>query len=175
MLSDALLRASAKLRTTDPCPSAQICVSLNSECDGVLQMEYLIGLLLCLAVAGMGIFVGFDRERAFYPTVLIVVGSYYVLFALMGASRRTLVIEIAVAIAFLLVAILGYKTSLWLIAIALVGHGVFDGLHHLLFENPGVPRWWPGFCMTFDVILGALLAMRLMKRRLPAADLPAHR
>jgi hypothetical protein len=142
-------------------------VSHNFDSDGVLQMEYLIGLLLCLAVAGMAIFVGFDRERAFYPTVLIVVGSYYVLFALMGASSRTLVIEIAIAVAFLLVAIIGYKKNLWFIAIALVGHGVFDGLHQLLFENPGVPRWWPGFCMTFDVILGALLAMRLMRRRLP--------
>jgi hypothetical protein len=142
-------------------------VSHNFDSDGVLQMEYLIGLLLCLAVAGMAIFVGFDRERAFYPTVLIVVGSYYVLFALMGASSRTLVIEIAIAVAFLLVSIIGYKKNLWFIAIALVGHGVFDGLHQLLFENPGVPRWWPGFCMTFDVILGALLAMRLMRRRLP--------
>jgi hypothetical protein len=142
-------------------------VSHNFDSYGVLQMEYLIGLLLCLAVAGMAIFGGFDRERAFYPTVLIVVGSYYVLFALMGASRRTLVIEIAIAVAFLLVAIIGYKKNRWFIAIALVGHGVFDGLHQLLFENPGVPRWWPGFCMTFDVILGALLAMRLMRRRLP--------
>lgn len=129
-------------------------------------MEYLIGLLLCLAVAGLAICVGFDRERAFYPTVLIVVASYYVLFALMGASTRTLVIEIAVASGFLLVAIIGYKKNLWLIAIALVGHGVFDGFHHSLFENPGVPRWWPGFCLTFDVILGALLAMRLMKHTL---------
>lgn len=132
-------------------------------------MEYLIGLLLCLAVAGLAIFVGFDRERAFYPTVLIVVASYYVLFDLMGASTRALVIEIAVAMGFLLAAVIGYKKNLWLIAIALVGHGVFDGLHGLLFENPGVPRWWPGFCLTFDVILGALLAMRLMKRTLPAA------
>jgi hypothetical protein len=148
-------------------------VSHNFDSDGVLQMEYLIGLLLCLAVAGMAIFVGFDRERAFYPTVLIVVGSYYVLFALMGASSRTLVIEIAIAVAFLLVAIIGYKKNLWFIAIALVGHGVFDGLHQLLFENPGVPRWWPGFCMTFDVILGALLAMRLMRRRLPTGNVSA--
>ena len=49
-------------------------------------MEYLIGLILALAVAGLAAITGLDRERAFYPTVLIVIASYYVLFAAMGAS-----------------------------------------------------------------------------------------
>ena len=40
-------------------------------------MEYLIGLILSLAVAGSAAVIGFDRERAFYPTVLIVIASYY--------------------------------------------------------------------------------------------------
>ena len=128
-------------------------------------MEYLIGLFLSLAVAGLIVVVGLDREAAFYPTVLIVVASYYVLFAVMGASTRTLFIEVAVASGFLLIAIIGYKKNLWLVAIALVGHGVFDIVHRFLFEDPGVPLWWPGFCLVFDVILGALLAARLMKRR----------
>jgi hypothetical protein len=129
-------------------------------------MEYLIGVFLSVAVAGLAIVIGLDRERAFYPTVLIVIASYYVLFALMGASTRALMIEIVVASGFLMVAIIGYKRNLWLIAIALVAHGIFDIVHRLLFENPGVPRWWPGFCLVFDVILGGLLAMRLMTRRL---------
>jgi hypothetical protein len=60
-------------------------------------MEYLIGLILSLVVAGFAIIVGFDRDRSFCPTVLIVIASYYVLFAVMGASERTLVIEIAAA------------------------------------------------------------------------------
>jgi hypothetical protein len=40
-------------------------------------MEYLIGLILSLAVAGFAAIIGFDRQRAFYPTVLIVIASYY--------------------------------------------------------------------------------------------------
>ena len=127
------------------------------------KLEYLIGLFLSLAVAGLAIIIGLDQERAFYPTVLIVVASYYVLFAVMAASGRTLVIEIAVASGFLLLATIGYKRNLWLIAIALVGHGVFDIVHHLLIKNPGVPHWWPGFCLAFDVSLGAFLAVRLLR------------
>ncbi len=127
-------------------------------------MEYLIGAMLSLAAAGLASLVGFDRERAFYPTVLIVVASYYVLFAVMDASGSTLMVEIGVASIFLLFAILGFKRNLWLVAIALVGHGVFDISHHLLIQNPGVPRWWPGFCLIFDVTLGSLFIVRLTRR-----------
>src|SRR5947207_2522496 len=72
-------------------------------------MEYLTGLLLASAVAGMAAIVGLDRDRAFYPTVLSVIASYYVLFVVMGASLRTLLIEIVVASFFLIFAVLGYK------------------------------------------------------------------
>ena len=127
-------------------------------------MEFLIGLLLSMAVGGAAAIIGFDRERAFYPTVLIVVASYYVLFAVMGANGRTLLIEIVVACGFLYLAVLGFKRSLWLVTAGLVGHGLFDFIHHSFISNPGVPRWWPGFCLTFDVSFGALLAVRLLKR-----------
>jgi hypothetical protein len=127
-------------------------------------MEYLIGLALSLAVAGAAAVIGFDRERAFYPTLLIVIASYYVLFAVMGASGRALIIEIVVASVFLLFAVLGFKRNLWLVAGAIAGHGVFDVVHRLLIENPGVPHWWPGFCLAFDVVLGGALAARLMRR-----------
>src|SRR5450755_346850 len=126
-------------------------------------MEYLIGLILSLAVASFAAVVGFDHERAFYPTVLIVIASYYVLFAAMGASSRTLIIESVVASGFLLVAVLGFRRNFWLVVAALVGHGVFDFVHHLFIDNPGVPHWWPGFCLAFDVTLGAFLAVRLIR------------
>ncbi len=124
-------------------------------------MDYLIALIVSLGVAGFAAVIGLDRERAFYPTVLIVVASYYVLFATMGASRQTLTIEIVAASVFLLFAVLGFKRNLWFAVAAIVGHGVFDFFHHWLIENPGVPRWWPGFCLTIDVILGVWLAVRL--------------
>ncbi len=84
-------------------------------------MEYLIGLVLALAVVALAASVGLDRERAFYPTVLIVIASYYVLFAAMGASNRTLVIEILVATGFLLVAVFGFKKNIsgWLLLLLL--------------------------------------------------------
>jgi hypothetical protein len=125
-------------------------------------VEYLIGLILSVAVAGFAAAVGLDRERVFYPTVLVVIASYYVLFAVMGGSSRALLLEIVVASGFLLLAVVGFKRSLWFAAAAIVGHGVFDFVHHRLIQNPGVPGWWPGFCLTFDVVLGVWLSARLM-------------
>ena len=122
-------------------------------------------------VAGLATVVGLDRGRAFYPTVLIVIATYYVLFAVMGASGRILGMEIAVATGFSSLAILGFKKNLWLVAAALAGHGVFDFLHDLVIEDPGVPHWWPGFCLAFDLILGAWLALRLMTRSFHPSEL----
>lgn len=133
-------------------------------------MEYLIGLLLSSAVVGLAVIAGFDRERVFYPTVLIVIASYYVLFAVMGASGRILFIEIMVAGVFLLFAVLGFKRNLWLVVAALLGHGVFDFVRPVFIDNRGVPPWWPGFCLVFDLIVGGRLAARLMGHGLRGGD-----
>ena len=131
-------------------------------------MEYVIGLILGMAVAGAAAVIGFDRDRAFYPTVLIVIASYYVLFAVMGASSRQLMIEIAVASLFFLLAAVGFKTTLWIVVAATIGHGVFDFIHHWFISNPGVPQWWPGFCLAFDVSFGAYLVFRLLTKSVVA-------
>jgi hypothetical protein len=51
-------------------------------------MEYLIGLLLAIGVVVFSALIGLDRERSFYATVLMVIASYYALFAVMGGSRH---------------------------------------------------------------------------------------
>jgi hypothetical protein len=133
-------------------------------------MEYLIGVVLALVVAGISNSIGFDRERAFYPVVLIVVASYYVLFASMGAPGRVVILESVAAAVFLLVAVIGFKGSLWIVVAGLVGHGVFDFVHHRFIENPGVPSWWPGFCLAFDVVAGGFLAVLLTRRKSMGAN-----
>ena len=85
-------------------------------------MEYLVGCLLSLATVVLAAVIGFARERSFYSTVLFVIATYYVLFAVMGASGRTLMIEIAIASGFILFAVLGFRANLWLLAAALLGH-----------------------------------------------------
>jgi hypothetical protein len=113
--------------------------------------------------------VGLDRERGFYPTVTIVIASYYALFAVMGASTQTLVLESLVATAFLSAAVLGFRSSLWLVVGALAAHGILDLIHGRVISNPGVPSWWPHFCLTYDVAAAGYLAWLLKSGRLRAA------
>ena len=127
-------------------------------------MEYLIGVGLAVLVCAFATLVGFDRDRVFYPTVVIVNASYYILFAVIGSSTPALMLESVITCAFAAVAVAGFKKNLWLIAAALAGHGVVDFFHHRFIQNPGVPVWWPGFCLSFDVLAGAFLAVLLIRR-----------
>ena len=131
-------------------------------------MAFFIGIALALAVLLFGRLSGFDRDRAFYSTVTVVVAHYYVLFAVMGGEG--LLPEIAVMALFVAAAVAGFKTSLWLVAAALAGHGAFDFVHAQLIINPGVPVYWPSFCAGFDVIAGACVAWLLLR---PDANLRA--
>ena len=102
-------------------------------------MPYVVGIVLSVGVAFLARSVGFDRDRAFYPTVLIVIASYYVLFAAMGDSVETVLLESVVMIGFAIAAVAGFKSSAWIVVGALAGHGVFDVLHGEVLENAGVP------------------------------------
>jgi len=128
----------------------------------------LVGALLAFSVGLLATGVGLNRDRAFYPVVTIVIASYYALFAVMGASTHALVLESLVCAVFLAVAVTGFRWSLWVVVVALAAHGIFDLTHAAVISNPGVPNWWPEFCLTFDVTAAAYLAWLLKSGRVRA-------
>ena len=127
-------------------------------------MGYVVGVVIGLLTFAVGRFAGFDRDRAFYPTILIITASYYVLFAVMGASSSALAAEIIGLLVFFAAAVAGFKITQWIVAAGLVGHGVFDLVHGYLVTNPGMPAYWPAFCLAFDVSLAAALAVLIRAR-----------
>jgi hypothetical protein len=127
-------------------------------------MEYLIGAGLALVVCVFATAGGFDRDRVFYPMLATVIATYYILFAVTGSSWQALALESLAAGTFLALAVAGFMKNLRLIVATLTGHGVFDFFHHLFIQNPGVPAWWPGFCLSFDVFAGGFLAILLTRR-----------
>lgn len=131
-------------------------------------MEFLVGAGLALAVGLWATFLGLDRDRAFYPTVLIVIALYYGLFAVMGGSVQVLALESIAIVAFVAASAAGFRRSLWLVVAALAAHGVYDLVHGQLIANPGVPLWWPGFCLAFDLAAAAYLAWLLSRSKVRA-------
>jgi len=111
---------------------------------------------------------GFDRDRAFYPTVTVVVATYYVLFATIAGGAPVLAELPGVAV-FVAAAVLGFRWTLWAAVAGLAGHGVFDLFHAALIVDPGVPAWWPAFCSSYDIVAALYLAALILSGRLRAA------
>jgi hypothetical protein len=118
-------------------------------------MGFIVGTILAPAVGPMAKVVGLDRDRAFYPSVLMVVASFYALFAVMGGSLQALALESVAIVAFIAAAIAGFRGSPWLVVAGLAAHGAHDLVHGRLVANPGVPAWWPAFCSAYDVVAAA--------------------
>ena len=132
-------------------------------------MPYVIGTVLALVISTYATLLRLDRDRAFYPTVLVVVASYYVLFAVMGGSGDATVIEMLIGGVFVVAATLGFRGSLWLVVAGLAAHGVQDFVHMRFVMNPGVPAFWPAFCGSYDVVAAGYLAWRLSRAPAPRA------
>lgn len=128
-------------------------------------MEYLIGVSAAVGVGLFATVIGFDKDRSFYPVVLIVIAALYLLFAAVAGSTDSFVAETVPALAFVALAALGYRKTPWLVVAGLALHGVFDFFHHDVIKNPGVPVWWPGWCLAYDVVAAAYLAVLIVRRR----------
>lgn len=123
----------------------------------------LVGVVLAIGICAAAAQIGLSRERGFYSLMVMVIASYYVLFALLVGAVPALGIEIAAMLVFATLAIAGFRISEWIVVVALAAHGVFDAVHHRLIVNAGVPLWWPAFCLAFDVTMAAVLATRLLR------------
>jgi hypothetical protein len=78
---------------------------------------------------------------------------------------QALMIECLAIVAFVAASVAGFKVSLWFVVAALAAHGMFDSVHGELIANPGVPAWWPAFCLAYDVTAAAYLAWKNTVRR----------
>ena len=149
------------LRTPAPLAGALGRIVNTSRRD---NMEYLIGFAAAVGVGLFATVIGFDKDRSFYPVVLIVIATLYLLFAAVAGSTDSFVAESIPALVFVAMAALGFRKTPWLVVAGLALHGVFDFFHHAVIANPGVPVWWPGWCLAYDVAAAAYLAALIVIR-----------
>jgi hypothetical protein len=135
------------------------------------MIPVVVGSLLAVGVAALAKFTRFDQDRSFYSTVLIIIASYYVLFAVLGGSGHALVWELVIAVGFSAVAITGALFLPTLVGTGIVAHGLFDIVHDVFIENSGVPTWWPSFCASIDVSLGIWVIILTLNRSRPSCSM----
>jgi hypothetical protein len=126
----------------------------------------LAGILCAAAVALAARASGMERERAFYPMLVIAIALLYEAFAASAGSWAAAAAELTPCALFVVVACAAYRADRRLAITALLAHGMFDGVHALFIDNPGVPAWWPAYCLAYDVTQ-AILATRLRSRPAP--------
>src|SRR4029450_11446082 len=100
-----------------------------------MLLPFVVGIVLSAVVAVFARQVGLDRDRAFYPTVMIVIGFYYGLLGGVGGGGETVLLECVVMSLFAIAAVVGFKSNTWIVVAALAGHGVFDTFHGYVLEN----------------------------------------
>jgi len=111
-----------------------------------------VGISLAVLLAILSRVTKFDKDRSYFATLLIIIATYYVLFAFM--SSEALITEIVIASVFSVVALAGALRWPILLGIGILLHGVFDYYHGHSINNSGVPEWWPAFCAGFDIVFG---------------------
>ena len=112
------------------------------------------GLGLAVGLILLGRLTGFGRERSYYPMLVLVIASYYPLFAFMAGQNPML--ELACAAAFMALAL---GPVIWgqawiLVGVALVAHGLFDLWLPGHAGHAAGPVWWAPFCAAVDLPLG---------------------
>jgi hypothetical protein len=103
-----------------------------------------------------------EEARWAYPVLLATFPVNYWVFAIYASDSAALLKEFLVGLAFLAVAYIACKfrsfVTLLLLTAGYVMHAAYDFCHNLFFLNAGAPTWWPEFCGSVDVLIGAYIA-----------------
>jgi hypothetical protein len=97
----------------------------------------------------------------------------YAFFALQAGERAVGVKELIYGIPFiaagLAFAFVSVRQSAVVVGAFWILHGLYDLTHSRLITNAGVPGWYPVWCFSVDVVIGAYLLW--LSRRIPEANL----
>jgi hypothetical protein len=127
-------------------------------------LQLLLGAFSCVALILGARRLGQKRELRIYAIGLVSAALIYVGFAVFGgASISWLVLELGGLALFSLVAIVGLRINVWALVLGWVAHVVWDVSLHKVSELEFVPKWYPIFCVGFDVLLAGYIAMRARK------------
>ena len=103
-----------------------------------------------------------EKTKWAYPIFLATFPVYYWFFAAYSSGQFVLLKEFVAGIAFLVISYIAYRfktsTTLLLLAVGYVAHAAYDFYHDIFFINDGVPRLWPEFCGSVDVLIGSYVA-----------------
>lgn len=104
-----------------------------------------------------------EWEVAFAAGLLCAAALFYpFLGAVQGVPLLAMPIAIAAVVFMSLLAWLGYRRSLWFLALGWGLHGIWDLVVPLMENVEHMPHWYAGLCIGFDIVVGAYFALRAL-------------
>ncbi len=126
-----------------------------------------LGILVVLLARGI------RGEPWMYSIGLLTLPSLYASFALRvgdeAAGLNEMIYGVPFLVAGLVFAFVSARKSAVVVGSFWILHGLFDLAHDQFINNVGVPDWYPAFCFSVDVVVGAYLLW--LSRRLPDGNL----
>jgi hypothetical protein len=112
-------------------------------------------------------------QRWLYSIGLLTLPSLYANFALLAGEQAVAVKEMIYGIPFvvagLVFAFVSIRQSAVVVGAFWILHALYDLTHSQFFTNIGVPGWYPVFCFSVDIVIGAYLLW--LSRRISNANL----
>jgi hypothetical protein len=101
--------------------------------------------------------------------LLTLTAGAYIGFAVTRENQPGVGFDVALAIGFLLVAAITMvrdpRQALTIVALAFAGHAIIDVLHRPgLLPDGLTPRWYAIGCAVYDVYIGALCYLPMLRR-----------
>lgn len=116
---------------------------------------HLRGLLLGLATVGVALLLPPELSVALLALLLAFAAAVYVGIAEAGPERSEARLQWTVALAFVVLALLG----LWVSTLVLAGgwwlHAAWDWRHHRSHAVARAAPWYPPTCLTYDLTVAA--------------------
>jgi hypothetical protein len=133
-------------------------------------IQLLIGILSCFIFVLVARRADLKREVKVYTMALIAAALIYVGFAVgTGAALPWVALEVGGLALFSLIALLGLRFSVWMLALGWAAHAVWDALLDEVLKVGFVPSWYPAVCIGFDLFLAVYIVTQLRARQWPAS------
>ena len=92
---------------------------------------------------------------------LVVIAPVYIGLAVADGRHNVIAVEVGVASAFIILALIAMPSAPWLVVFGLVAHGIKDLWQHRTHFVANT-RWWPPFCLVVDFVAASAIAVLLL-------------
>jgi hypothetical protein len=126
-----------------------------------LQGPVLWGLALGAVQAASPLLLRWLEPATLHAMYISLIAAVYIGFAVADGRTMVLVVEVAVASVFVLIAAVAVTETAWLLVLGYAGHGLKDYWQHRR-QFVANTRWWPPFCAAVDWLVALVLIIEIV-------------